>query len=191
MRRAAAINIIVDSSDKVGGDQYKYIAEKSVEDLGIGGSVETIALYIRPEIPLFIISIRYRDFRGKNTIGELASIDARTGSVRIRLDSEIDLGDALKVLWSEYGRERVEQAGRMEIVVQGVEPEEVQRIKIREKAVDISSRISELSSRIIPEGFRVRSVKTGENILTVIAAEDPIKEEWKAEALKTEAMGNA
>lgn len=173
------MKITVDCTEKTGGEQFKYIAERSAEDIGLGGSVEEIRMYIRPEEPLFVIGIKYKEFTGKNTIGELGTVDPRAEGVKITLNSEIDVGDALKALWTVYGRDRVEQGGRMDIKVEGVEADDVKGIKIREKAIDVAAKVSELALRIIPEGFRVRHVTKNEGEITIIAAEDPIKEEWK------------
>ncbi len=82
-------------------------------------------------------------------------------------------------MWSAYGRDKVEQSGRTEIMVKGVEPENLSELKIRKERVSISEKVNELVNRIIPEGFRVRHALRDQNTLTVIAAEDPIKEEWK------------
>ena len=180
------INITVESTDKTGGDQYRYIVEKSIEDLGLSGSIEEIRLFIRPEDPVFIISIRYREYIGRNTIGELASVDERASGVKITLDSEIDLGDALKTLWTLFGRDMVEQVGRMDIMVSGADPETLKKIKIYEKAVNVGRRVNELAARIIPEGFRIRIVTKGKNIMTFIAAEDPIKDDWRKIAARLE-----
>lgn len=158
---------------------YRHIIERSIEDLALGNSIVGVAVLIRPEIPLFIIKIKYRERESKNLLGDLAKIEPRSGSVRIILQDEIDLGDALKSLWSAYGRDRVEQAGRMEIVVRGVEPESLKRLKIREERISISERVNELVNKIIPEGFRIRRSTKEKDSLTVIAAEDPIEEGWK------------
>jgi putative methanogenesis marker protein 17 len=161
--------------------------ERSIEDLGLSGSIEEIRLFIRPEDPVFIINIRYREYVGRNTLGELASVDDRASGAKITLDSEIDLGDALKTLWTMYGRDKVEQAGRMDIMVSGIDSESLKKIKIREKAVDVGERVNELAARIIPEGFRVRVVTKVKNMMTFIAAEDPIREDWRKIAARLEA----
>lgn len=158
---------------------YRHIVERSVEDLALGSSVVGVSLMIKPEIPLFIIKVMYKEREIKNKLGDLARIESRSGNVRVILEDEIDLGDALKSLWSEYGRDKVEQSGRTEIIVKGVEPENLRELKIRKERVSISEKVNELVNRIIPEGFRVRYALRDQNILTVIATEDPIREEWK------------
>ena len=50
-----------------------------------------------------------------------------------------------------------------------------------------SAKVNELASRIIPEGFRVRNATKGNGVMTFIAAEDPMKEEWKQIAASMEA----
>lgn len=189
--RAVPIKIFVDSSEELGGQQYKYIAERSVEDLGLGGSIESIDMLIRIEEPVFIIVIRYKEATGKSTLGDASYIDSRKNGIRITLSSEIFLGDALKALWSKYGRDRVEQIGRLEIFVSGADPDEVKGIRLSEKGYDIEARINELASRIIPEGFRVRSASKKKGVLTIIASEDPIKETWRKLAEELEGKGNA
>lgn len=174
--------VTVDSDDKKGGELYELLARRTVEDLALTGSVLAMRLYIRPDVPLFIIKIKFREFVGRNTLGELSRIVERENGVKVTLESEIDLGDALKALWSTFGRDKVEQGGRLDILMTGVTAEQLKDIKIRDKAIDVSVRINELASRIIPEGLRVRYVAKEEGVMTFVAAEDPIKEEWKRTA---------
>lgn len=174
-----AITISVDSDDKRGGELYEFITRKSVDDLALGGSVQAISILIKTGIPLFIIKIKYREAVGRNTLGELSQIVERENGSKVILESEIDLGDALKTLWSIFGRDKVEQAGRSEILVSGVNPGKLADIKIRDKAVNVSVKINELAARVIPEGLRVRHIEKEEGCMTFVAAEDPIKEEWK------------
>jgi putative methanogenesis marker protein 17 len=99
--------------------------------------------------------------------------------VRVVLEDEIDLGDALKTLWSTYGRDRVEQSGRTEIVVKGADPDSLRELKIRKERVSVSEKVNELVNRVIPEGLRVRNAMKEGDLLIVMAAEDPIPEDWK------------
>ncbi|MDH5811041.1 MAG: methanogenesis marker 17 protein [Candidatus Verstraetearchaeota archaeon] len=173
------MKIVVVSSDNTGGEMYRHIVERNVEDLALGNSVTGIAVLIKPEFPLFVMKVKYREREIKNKIGELARIEARSGSVRVILEDEIDLGDALRSLWSTYGRDKVEQSGRTEIVVRGAEPESLKELKIKKERVSVSDKVNELVNRVIPEGFRVRHVIKEGDLLTVMAAEDPIREDWK------------
>jgi putative methanogenesis marker protein 17 len=174
------LRIIVDSTDKTGGDLYEYIARRSTEDLALGGAILCLAMYMRLEVPLFIIKIRYREGVGKNTLGEISRIEERENGSKISLESEVDLGDSLKALWSTYSRDKVEQAGRMDILVTGVKPAELKKLKIRDRTVDMSARISELATRIIPEGLRVRAISKTPGLMTFVAAEDPMQDDWTA-----------
>ncbi|MCX8169963.1 MAG: methanogenesis marker 17 protein [Candidatus Methanomethyliaceae archaeon] len=174
----------MDSSDKGGGERYRHLIEKAIEDLALGGSIRWLYAYIRPEIPLFIISISYREFERKNILKDLAKFEVRSDSIKILLDNELDLADTLKTLWSELGRDRVEQIGRKELLVKGIDLEYLKEIKIREKEISITEKIVELMLRILPEGFRIRrSIKKNE-VMIIIASEDPIKEEWINMALE-------
>jgi putative methanogenesis marker protein 17 len=180
------IRIVAESTDRVGGQMYEYIARKTLEDLALGGSVIGLKMCMYSEIPLFIIKIKFREAMGKNTLGGLAVIEERENGSKIILESEIDLGDALKTLWSTFGRDKVEQSGRMDIIVSGVAPKGLQDLKIRDKAIDVSARINELAARIIPEGLRVRSIIREPGVMTFVAAEDPMREEWKDMGRKLE-----
>ena len=173
------MKIIVSSSDSKGGEMYRHIIERNVEDLALGSSILGIAVLIKPELPLFVIKVRYRERESKNKLGELARLEHKSGNVRVVLEDEIDLGDALKTLWSTYGRDKVEQSGRTEIVVKGADPDSLRELKIRKERVSVSEKVNELVNRVIPEGFRVRHAMKEGDLLTVIAAEDPIPEDWK------------
>jgi putative methanogenesis marker protein 17 len=185
-REGRSIRIVAESKDSVGAQMYEYIARKTLEDLALGGSVIGLKMSMDSEIPLFIIKIKFREAIGKNTLGDLAVIEERENGSKITLESEIDLGDALKTLWSTFGRDKVEQSGRMDIIVSGVVPKELRDLKIRDKAIDVSARVNELAARIIPEGLRVRSIIREPGVMTFVAAEDPMKEEWKEMGRKLE-----
>lgn len=175
----AKMKIVVVSSDTMGGEIYRHIIERNVEDLALGSSVIGIAVLIKPELPLFVMKVRYKEHESKNKLGELARIEPRAGSARVILEDEIDLGDALRTLWSTYGRDMVEQSGRTEILVRGAEPESLKELKIRKERVSVSEKVNELVNRVIPEGFRVRHMIREGDLLMVMAAEDPIKDDWK------------
>ncbi|MCX8169624.1 MAG: methanogenesis marker 17 protein, partial [Candidatus Methanomethyliaceae archaeon] len=160
------------------------LIERAVEDLALGGSIKWLYAYIRPEIPLFIISISYREFERKNVLKDLAKFEVRSDSIKISLDNELDLADALRALWSELGRDKIEQIGRNDILVKGVDLEYLKEIKIREKAISVTEKITELISRILPEGFKIRRSMKRDEIIIIIASEDPIKEEWIKKAME-------
>jgi putative methanogenesis marker protein 17 len=164
------------------------IIEQSIEDLILGGNINWIYLYLDLEIPLVILKINYKELERKNLLKDLARFEEVANNTKIILKNEIDVTDALRALWSRFGRDKVEQIGRLEILARNIDINEIKEIKIREKEIDISERIIELINRILPEGFRVRhTIKEGD-MLIVIASEDPIKEEWirKAHEIKVE-----
>ncbi len=86
---------------------YRHIVERSVEDLALGSSIVGVSLMIKPEIPLFIIKVMYKEREVKNKLGDLARIEPRSGNVRVILKDEIDLGRAQKLverIWKGQGR---------------------------------------------------------------------------------------
>ncbi|MCQ5340136.1 MAG: methanogenesis marker 17 protein [Candidatus Methanomethylicia archaeon] len=179
---------MVDTNDEKGKEAYMKIIEQSIEDLILGGNINWIYLYLDLEIPLVILKINYKELERKNLLKDLARFEEVANNTKIILKNEIDVTDALRALWSRFGRDKVEQIGRLEILARNIDINEIKEIKIREKEIDISERIIELINRILPEGFRVRyTIKEGDTLI-VIASEDPIKEEWirKAHEIKVE-----
>lgn len=168
----------MNSSDKEGGERYKHIIEKAIEDLGLGGSIKWLYAYIRPEVPLFIISISYKEFERKNLLKDLAKFEVMVDRIKILLNNELDLVDTLRVLWSELGRDKVEQMGRNEILVKGADLESLKNIKIRERVISITEKIMDLITRILPEGYRIRRPIRRNGVIIMIASEDSIKDEW-------------
>ncbi|MCC6013291.1 MAG: methanogenesis marker 17 protein [Candidatus Verstraetearchaeota archaeon] len=179
---------MVDTNDEKGREAYIKIIKQSIEDLILGGSIEWVYLYMNLEIPLCIMKVSYKEIKRRNLLKDLARFEERANTIKIILENEIDVTDALRVLWSKFGRDKVEQIGRFEILLRNIDINEIKEIKIREKEVDISERIIELVNRVLPEGFRIRHTIKEKDILTVIASEDPIKEEWikKAHEIKVE-----
>jgi len=49
---------------------------------------------------------------------------------------------------------------------------------------DLTARILDGLDRILPEGARVRLPITSENLVTIVASENPIGEEWRKKAVE-------
>jgi len=105
------------------------------------------------------------------------------GDERLTVTTETHAPKLLDLLWDRYG-ENVEQISRLEIALK-IDDDEMQKLMsqvVYDPRVDLNTRIMDGIDRILPEGARVRYPTRSTGRITIIASENPIKEEWKEKA---------
>jgi putative methanogenesis marker protein 17 len=176
------MKIVVESGEEYGNESYTRICNDVLRDVGIKRSIESIYFYGEQEKLLFIFSlrigmqpkpIRVKDFTEKK--GAILNIKEEQFSPNL-----------LRLLWQKYGREGVEQLSRLEIDLKGINFDEISDLVVYDPKEDLKSKIFDAMGRILPEGARIKHLLSSGDVITLIASEDPIKEEWikRAEEIK-------
>ncbi len=172
----------VTGTDPYGDDMYRLLYEEIMFDVGKLAAVQRSELVLKPEVPLFIFSVRMKAQPAAKTVGDIASTRAERNTVYVSIADEMYAPGTLTALWKHYGRDRVKQEDRLNIEVAGVDVSaEVDAIPVESTEQPIQEVIGALW-RIMPEGIRNRKVITGGNVITVMATEECTRPEMFAEA---------
>ncbi len=177
----------VNGTDEYGNDRYRSLYEEIMYDVGKLTAIEGSYLLLRPEDPLFIVSVRLRSKPAAKSIGDVAMTRAERGMVYISIRDEMYAPGMLKKLWDTYGRDRVQQTDRLDITVEGPDTSaEVDALPVESAEQPIQDILGALA-RVLPEGIRNRRVISGSSTVTVMATEEIVQPDQIAMAEKIHA----
>lgn len=176
----------VEGPERFGNESYVELFNSILLDIGITRHVEAVKFIIRPSDPLFLISVKTRKAAGKIRINEIAEISQGKEGTYINITDENYAPSLISLLWQLYGRERIEQLSRLEILCKGIDEKEILEIAI-DRGEELRKKVLDALWRLLPEGFKIRYDLSSENIITIVATEYEMKEEWKRLAEKVHA----
>ena len=175
---------VVQGTEESGNGLYAALYEEIMSDVGKMAAVERSYLSLKPEVPLFIMSVRMRAKPAAKTIGAVASTRAERGSVYVSISDELYAPGVLRALWARYGRDDVVQTDRSDITVRGADAsEEVDGLPVESQEQPVQEIIGALW-RVMPEGIRNRRVISGGGVITAVATEEVTKPEYIEEAME-------
>ncbi|MDR0508687.1 MAG: methanogenesis marker 17 protein [Candidatus Methanoplasma sp.] len=119
------MEIEVISEDKFGGDTYRDLFMEIMSDIGKAFHMEKASLSLKPEIPLFIFSVRLKTEHADKTIADVANIREEGDTVHITITDERYAPEIMKELWVRYGKSRVDQQTRFDIEVKGAQSSDI------------------------------------------------------------------
>lgn len=186
-----ASDTTVTGSDAYGNDRYKALYEELMADVGKLAAVEKSYLVLKPEVPLFIVSVKMKARPAARTIGNVASTRSERDIIYVSISDEMYAPGILKALWGRYGRDNVQQLDRLDISVRGAKNSfEVDDIEVESQEQPVQEVLGALY-RVLPEGIRNRRTISGGDVITVVATEETTKPFMIEEAEKIhEAMLN-
>lgn len=170
------MNIQVEGSEEYGNEVYVELFERILIDLGLTNRVEGAKLLIYPERHLFIVSVRLRQARTSVKVAEVADVSDREGNAFLVIRNESYAPALLALLWKQFGRERIEQLSRLEILAHGVLPSKIEGLQIS-PGEELRKEVLDAIWRLLPEGFKVRHNLFAENVMTIISTEHTMEEE--------------
>ncbi len=173
---------VVSGPDACGNESYRALYDEIMYDVGKQAMLEGAYLLLKPEVPLFVISVRLRARPAAKKIGDVAMTRAERGTVYVSISDEMYAPGVLQSLWKAYGRDNVQQSDRLDISVTGPDSSaEVDAIEVEAREQPIQEILGALW-RVLPEGIRNRRVLTDGNIITVMATEEIVRPEHMREA---------
>jgi putative methanogenesis marker protein 17 len=171
------MNIQVEGSEEYGNDVYVELFERILIDLGLTNRVEGAKLLIYPEKHLFIVTVRMRQARTSVKVSEVADVSDRDGNAYLVIRNESYAPPLLALLWKQFGRERIEQLSRLEILAHGITAEKIESLQIS-PGEELRKEVLDAIWRLLPEGFKVRHNLFDENVMTIISTEHTMEEEF-------------
>jgi putative methanogenesis marker protein 17 len=171
------MNIQVEGSEEYGNDVYVELFERILIDLGLTNRVEGAKLLIYPEKHLFIVTVRMRQARTSVMVSEVVDVSDRDGNAYLVIRNESYAPPLLALLWKQFGRERIEQLSRLEILAHGITAEKIESLQIS-PGEELRKEVLDAIWRLLPEGFKVRHNLFDENVMTIISTEHTMEEEF-------------
>ena len=171
------MNIQVEGSEEYGNDVYVELFERILIDLGLTNRVEGAKLLIYPEKHLFIVTVMMRQARTSVKVSEVADVSDRDGNAYLVIRNESYAPPLLALLWKQFGRERIEQLSRLEILAHGITAGKIESLQIS-PGEELRKEVLDAVWRLLPEGFKVRHNLFDKNVMTIISTEHTMEEEF-------------
>jgi len=171
------MNIRVEGTEEFGNEVYAELFERILVDLGLTNRVEVARLVVKPEVPLFLVSIRTRRARTAVKISDISTVEQRQRDTYMMIGDESYAPALLALLWKRFGRERIEQITRLEVLVHGIRQEELEDLEL-DPGQELKKEVLDAVWRLLPEGFKVRHNILSESVMTVAATEHVMQPEY-------------
>lgn len=177
------MKVVVESPDSEGKVAYENLISTVLSEATIKGSISEVKLLAEPQEPLFVLSITLSKGERVVRFSDVVVLrGARDGVIAV-CDDDRFLPAILRMLWDKFG-DGVEQLSRNEILIKGELEESIMDSIVYDPEKELMSGLSDIITRIIPEGMRIRRfIKKGDTTI-VISSEDYLKAEWIERALK-------
>jgi putative methanogenesis marker protein 17 len=170
------MNISVKGTDEYGNQSYADLFKRILVDLGLANRIEEARIVILPEKPLFLIAVRTRKSRTTVRLDEIASVEAKGENTYLNISNESYAPVLLANLWKRFGRERIEQLSRLEILCHGIKPEMLSSIEL-DPGQELRKELLDALWRLMPEGFKVHHTLSSETVMTIAATEHVMTDE--------------
>jgi putative methanogenesis marker protein 17 len=156
---------------------FDAIFRQTLQELGVSRSVERYRIIANPGAPFFLISIKFGRPRSAIKVPDMAQLNYHSGGMALTIDDENWAPALLTKLWQKYGRDRVEQLTRYEILVRGATEEELEAMEL-DPGEELKVKLLDAVWRIFPEGFTVRYDISDDMAMTIIGTEHDMREDW-------------
>jgi putative methanogenesis marker protein 17 len=182
---AAANKVFVESLDPAdpfnfGIISYKIIADTIFADLAVSGALRLVRILIDIKTPFFYIWGEVNTMETPIRLADITSITQEDRGIHLVIEDETYAPDILRLLWAQFGRERLTQIDRWNLLI----PAHLTSVEALKQFITVNPRerivnkVLDAFNRLIPEGFRVRQSTFDHNLITIIASENPIQDEW-------------
>ena len=171
--------MLVECYDERGAEVYEIIIKQIFQDLVLGSSVDDLKAYVNPDDPVFVLAIKMRKTSNAIIFDDVANLvyDKANDKTVILIDNENYLPNILKLLWRQFSRDEIYQPNRYQLEIKG------DYTSLKSEVVDdphsnLQRRIYDAIFRILPEGFKIIKDLSTEDIVTVVATDELIKDAW-------------
>ncbi len=170
------MNISVKGTEEYGNQSYADLFRRILVDLGLANRVEEARIVILPEKPLFLISVRTRKARTTVKLDDIASVEEKGDNTYLNITNESYAPVLLANLWKRFGRERIEQLSRLEVLCHGIKPDLLKAIEL-DPGQELKKELLDALWRLMPEGFKVHHTLSSETVMTIAATEHVMTDE--------------
>jgi putative methanogenesis marker protein 17 len=167
--------IEVTGQEEYGTKKYRELIMDILQDLGLIRSIGRLYVYIDIKQPVFALYGLLRSGIPPLTVKDVGDMMKVEYGYQVKINDEEHMADLLKVLWKNYGRERVEQPARdVVIIASDTSPSE---LTVADLEAEFLQDLTDALVRVAPEGFRNRRNEMTEKSFFFIAAEESLTPE--------------
>ena len=171
--------MLVECYDKKGAEVYEIIIKQIFQDLVLGASVDDLKAFVNPDDPVFVLAIKMRKTSRVVLFEDVADLtyNKANDTTMILIDNENYLPNMLKILWMQFSRDDIYQPNRYQLEING-DHTKLASVVVDDPHSNLQRRIYDAVFRILPEGFKNIKDLSTEDIVTVVATDELIKDEW-------------
>lgn len=164
-----------------------------ISTLNLSNTITKMKVFMDPKETYFVIAANLASPAPPILLKNVSAISLKGGKIAISVFNEEYMPTILKFLWDQFGREKIEQPERLEIIINdpNAEIDNISKFVVEDPSSVILTKLIDAFDRIKPEGFRVTKYYYDEKSVYLIASEDIIKDEWSktAERILNEIKG--
>jgi putative methanogenesis marker protein 17 len=165
-------------STEDGAENYKKIATSVLQDHHLLAIVEGLHLYIDPAYPLFVATGLIRPPKNAIRVSDIGNVLIQDGTATIAVGDETYLSAMLKMFWTLFGHDNVDQPDRFTIIISGAEiPADLKDMTVIDPAESLYKDLIYAIQVIAPEGFKVRRENYGDDRFSYAASENTLPAE--------------
>jgi putative methanogenesis marker protein 17 len=167
--------IEVTGQEEFGAKKYRELIMDILQDLGLIRSIGRLYVYIDIKQPVFALYGLLRSGIPPLTVKDVGDVMKVECGYQVKINDEEHMSDLLKVLWANYGRERVEQPARDVVVIASDTPPG--ELMVADLEAEFLQDLTDALVRVAPEGFRNRRNEMTAKSFFFIAAEETLTPE--------------
>ena len=171
--------MLVECYDERGAEVDEIMIKQIFQDLVLGASVDDLKAYVNPDDPVFVLAIKMRKTSAVVKFEDVADLtyDKANDKTMILVDNENYLPNILKRLWRLFSRDEIYQPNRYQLEISG-NYLELESLVVDDPHSNLQRRIYDAIFRILPEGFKNIKDLSTDDIVTVVATDELIKDAW-------------
>lgn len=169
----------VECSEKKGAEYYKQIANDVLLDHNLVKVIDRLHIFIDPKVPLFIATGTTKKITSIIRVRDFANVNPQENKMTLVISEEAYLAPMLKIFWSRFGKEHVEQPDRFTVILYDVQadPKEIEDIIVADPSENLYKDLIYALRCIAPEGFRVRKEVYGNGRFSFVSSENILSED--------------
>jgi putative methanogenesis marker protein 17 len=170
------MDIEITGPDEYGNEAYRKLFKDIMSEAGKAISLEKARIFLDPAAPLFVFSLVMRSTPERKTIADAVSMRTEGKEVHITISDENYAPEVLSALWKMYGRDRVNQQTRFDIIIDNADEDRIAGTEIA-SGEDAKQEIVGALWRVLPEGIKARHNISEGRVITIVATEEIVTHE--------------
>jgi putative methanogenesis marker protein 17 len=166
----------VECPEPLGAEYYKQITNDVLLDHNLIRTIHKLHIYVDPGVPIFVAVGILKKVSSMVRVQDFAAVNPLEGKIMLVLANETYLAPMLKIFWSKFGQEHVEQADRFTVILRGVAigAKEVEDIVVADPSESMYKDLIYAFKCIAPEGFRIRRERYSKDKFYFLSSEDTL-----------------